>query len=520
MVDICDHGPSNVAVLAVSHADCEDLADRIRRQLHALGRIHGPEVTGPAWGTDDRRYAAGDRILVHVNLRLGDQRVHNGTAAEVTAVDSLGLRVVLDGGRPALLSRELVAGARPDGTPNVSHAWARTIDGAQGGTWDHVHLLATPNLDRNTLYVGQSRGRYPTHTWNTVSTPSAEAHGNVVVDPRTPDQIVLAAAGRVPDTTFAAWDDPNVLDRRLRAERAEHEAALAAAPPDRRDDHRRLAGVVDRLEGDARGNADALRRAEAHLRATRGPHLRRATRERHLTAITARDRADVRLTDIQEDLCHARAQLRDAAAGDERRRRWERTNQWRHDEIARIDGELGRHWTRAVLLAIDQDDPLAHGLHRLRSARLHLAREAGPHRNPPLEAIDAALAAARVERLRAIAAGRAPAPHLVAGLGTVPSHPAARDAWLGLAWDIETRLDRGDARAPHPPTVAERLDRLARPAPVDSRAVVAAALQLGGADGPDGPDRWLSTAEQAAEVHRSIERRRLRELDHGMELSL
>ena len=36
-----------------------------------------------------------------------------------------------------------MAGRRPDGTPNLSHAWARTIAGAQGGTWTQVHLLAS-----------------------------------------------------------------------------------------------------------------------------------------------------------------------------------------------------------------------------------------------------------------------------------------------------------------------------------------------------------------------------------------
>jgi hypothetical protein len=33
------------------------------------------------------------------------------------------------------LPAAFVQGTRKDGSPNLSHAWARTVDGAQGGTW-------------------------------------------------------------------------------------------------------------------------------------------------------------------------------------------------------------------------------------------------------------------------------------------------------------------------------------------------------------------------------------------------
>jgi ATP-dependent exoDNAse (exonuclease V) alpha subunit len=235
--DMARHGAQQVAVLAVSHVDCEDLADRIRTRLRANGQIRGPEVAGPAWGPDDRHYAAGDRILRHANTHIGDRRITNGTTGRITQVTGRGdLDVLFDDGRTIILPTEIVASTRPDGSPNLSHAWARTIDGAQGGTWDQVHLLATPNVDRHTLYVGQSRGRNPTHTWNVVPGPDDEIHGNVVADDRGPDEIILSAAARRPDMAFAAWDDPNVLDRQLRAELAEHEHALAAGPPDRSHD--------------------------------------------------------------------------------------------------------------------------------------------------------------------------------------------------------------------------------------------------------------------------------------------
>ena len=93
----------------MSHADCEDLADPIRLQLRAIGRITGPELAGPGWGPGERRYATGDRILLHVNCRLDGQRVHNGTTGQVSAVDSHGLHLVLDDGRDTILTAEIVA---------------------------------------------------------------------------------------------------------------------------------------------------------------------------------------------------------------------------------------------------------------------------------------------------------------------------------------------------------------------------------------------------------------------------
>src|SRR5204863_3723662 len=42
--DIAVHGPAGVVALAVAHADCEDLTDRIRTRLRAAGHIAGPEL--------------------------------------------------------------------------------------------------------------------------------------------------------------------------------------------------------------------------------------------------------------------------------------------------------------------------------------------------------------------------------------------------------------------------------------------------------------------------------------------
>ncbi len=110
--DIVAHGPLGVVALAVSHADCEDLADRIRDRLTAAGRIAGPALAGPGWGTDQRTYQAGDRVLLHANLRVGKTKVANGTTLTVTGVTEAGLAVTDQHDARLVLAAAFVAGAR------------------------------------------------------------------------------------------------------------------------------------------------------------------------------------------------------------------------------------------------------------------------------------------------------------------------------------------------------------------------------------------------------------------------
>jgi ATP-dependent exoDNAse (exonuclease V) alpha subunit len=222
--DLLAHGPASTAALVVSHGQAEDLADRIRARLGAAGWLSGPVVTGPGW-TADRDYQAGDRILCHT--RHGT--LVNGSVVTVTAVTKTGIVAFEDGGDEVMLPLGFVTGVRPDGSPNVSHAWTRTMDGAQGGTWDHAHLLGTPALDAYRGYTGQSRARHPTHTWNTV--PLAELDvGGRPVDCGEPASQVAAALTRAPDVTFAADDDPWVVHDRLTGEIAAHQAVLDRWP--------------------------------------------------------------------------------------------------------------------------------------------------------------------------------------------------------------------------------------------------------------------------------------------------
>lgn len=133
----------------------------------------------------------------------------------------------------------------------MSHGWARTVDGVQAGTWTQVHLLGTAALERFTGYVGQSRSRLATHTWNVTRVPDMD-HGGILAEERTPDREVLDALLRLPDTGFAVHD---TADRRARllAERAEHQAMVATRPSGR---FRHVLGAERQLEY-ARESRDA-----------------------------------------------------------------------------------------------------------------------------------------------------------------------------------------------------------------------------------------------------------------------
>ena len=109
-------GADQVAVLAVSHADCEDLADRIRTIRQARGELAGPTLTGPGWGPNPRRYAAGDRILFHTSLTVEGDRFVNGTTGTVAAIGDTGATALLDDGTVMVIPAGFVVGERIDGT--------------------------------------------------------------------------------------------------------------------------------------------------------------------------------------------------------------------------------------------------------------------------------------------------------------------------------------------------------------------------------------------------------------------
>lgn len=271
---------------------------------------------------------------------------------------------------------------------------------------------------------------------------------------------------------------------------------------------------------------DELRRIDRQLAKTGGlRQLRPETRRNHAALLAAREEAAERLESVQQQLRTDRALAGRAGAAVDEHRRWAAANQWRRDEIARIDRRLADHWTDTVLAAVHQDDPLAYGINRLRDARTVLAGRHGDQAERDLAAVTEALGRERVSRLRAVADGAAAPEHLSSRLGPLPEVPAARDTWLGLALHIERRLDAGVAVERREGfSIAERLDRMGMSDPLDhARAIVATAEQHPSAPGlatAAGPERWLEALEHATEVHRVIELQRSRELDRGLGISL
>ena len=228
--DIEAHRAHQVAAVVVSHGDAEDLADRIRARLAAGGVIAGSVMTGPGW-CGDRDYRAGDRVLLHARCGGSASPLVNGTTATVTSVGDDALTITLENGATAVLGAEFVRGTRRDGSPNLSHAWARTVDGAQGGTWETCHLLGSMSLDAYRGYTGQSRSRQPTRTWNTTRVGVVD-HGGILADQRDGAEQVAGALARQPDPSLAARSDPWTVDRDLRQLIDEHERALAGRPAD------------------------------------------------------------------------------------------------------------------------------------------------------------------------------------------------------------------------------------------------------------------------------------------------
>jgi conjugative relaxase-like TrwC/TraI family protein len=414
VADVAILGVAEVVALAATHVECEDLADRIRAALAQTGRIVGPSLEGPGW-SGPRSYQTGDRIVLHSHLRLDDgSRLTNGTTATVTGAGPDGLVVLADGHRQQVtVPAAFVADRSGDGRPRLSHAWCRTIDGVQGGTWAQVHLLATPALDHYRGYVGQSRGVRPTHTWNTTPAPDDDHGGRLVGAEGAASEQVAAALGRARPKTFAAGDDPHHTDRRLRRRIADHQAVLDRRPPDLADELAATAAALDRSQAALADAHPAAERwaalAEESSGGLRG--LTPAGRARRHDAEGRQAAAERSVTASETEAAEHAArleQLRTARAGGER---FAQANACRADDLAVLQRRREDVWAAAVVAAARHGDPLAYGLPRLSAAREHLMTQAavpdpGPTADPDADAsrraqartdltdLDAAIAAA------------------------------------------------------------------------------------------------------------------------------
>ena len=277
-----------------------------------------------------------------------------------------------------VLPAEFVQGTRRDGSPeSVRMGWARTVDGAQGGTWECCHLLGSSALDAFRGYSGQSRSRQPTHTWNT-ATVTAVDHGGVLADRRSPAEQVAAALARQPDTRLAARSDPFIVDRQLAEQIQAHEAVLARQPPDRggafvaadnelararsyqANREAMVAGATQSLDqlGPLGGLTRRGRQQRRDLDTRLAHNVAGAEQARSATAIAAAKLEQLNLEQAAHD-------------------NFEKAEGWRRGEIDRLGERRDQHWAEVIIGCVHAGHPLAFGIDKLRHARRIVARDLG-----------------------------------------------------------------------------------------------------------------------------------------------
>jgi Ti-type conjugative transfer relaxase TraA len=134
-------------ILTHTNDEVRELNLAARERLRAAGEL-GVDV--PVTTERGRReFATGDRVMFLRNERgLGAK---NGTLGVIQSADPARMTVLLDDGRSVAFDVKDYA--------SIDHGYAATIHKAQGVTVDHVHVLATPGLDRHAAYVAMSRHR-------------------------------------------------------------------------------------------------------------------------------------------------------------------------------------------------------------------------------------------------------------------------------------------------------------------------------------------------------------------------
>jgi len=142
-------------MVAADNATAAELAARARADLKAAGKVGGREVTL----ADSNTASAGDLIVTRKNaraLRSGRHWAHNGATWHVQAVSADGAMLVTPTADPAAEAIHLPADYV---AAQVELGYATTIHRAQGRTVDDCHVVVTPDMGRQGLYVGMTRGR-------------------------------------------------------------------------------------------------------------------------------------------------------------------------------------------------------------------------------------------------------------------------------------------------------------------------------------------------------------------------
>lgn len=160
-------GDSGVVVLAKTNAAVSAISQGIRERLRIEGSLHGPEITisavTPSGHPQSLLLAVGDRIRFLIRHdRIG---VINGTTGVVTRIDpsKVGdrtdealIEAQIDGRSVKFTLREIADKA---GRAKIGLAYASSVYGSQGLTFDQAVVLLDPSFDRHDIYVAASRAR-------------------------------------------------------------------------------------------------------------------------------------------------------------------------------------------------------------------------------------------------------------------------------------------------------------------------------------------------------------------------
>ena len=134
-------------ILTHTNAEVRDLNEAARARMRDAGALGDDILVKVERG--DRQFASGDRVMFLRNERSLD--VKNGTLGTIEQVKNNHMAVRTDDGRSVSFDMKDYR--------DLDHGYAATIHKAQGMTVTHVHVLATPGMDRHGAYVALSRHR-------------------------------------------------------------------------------------------------------------------------------------------------------------------------------------------------------------------------------------------------------------------------------------------------------------------------------------------------------------------------
>lgn len=169
---------SRQLLITPRNRDVAALNERVRERLQANGRL-GPDLVrvkalprGKREGSEPVTIplAVGDRIVFGARLELRSLTVFNSDVARIMAIDAdpadPRLTFLLDrqgdDGEPLSFMvryRELVSRFSDAGVPELQHAYAMTVHGAQGATVERAVLVDVEGLSAEASYVGMTRHR-------------------------------------------------------------------------------------------------------------------------------------------------------------------------------------------------------------------------------------------------------------------------------------------------------------------------------------------------------------------------